>query len=112
MELDIRLAETSSNELDGGKQFRNHISLLRQRSLLEVELQTHQASANVIAQILTYTALVRGNGNLSKSVAKEAAGAKAKVKTVVNRYDDNKQQCPFIIIIVRRTGLSGERSRA
>lgn len=84
MELDAKLAETNSSS--GGTTFKHYASLLQKRSLLKLELQTHQASAGLVEEMLAYTALVCDNSCLMNDLAKGAAAALNQVDCVVNQY--------------------------
>ena len=75
-ELDLKLAECSDSDVNGGLSYAQYITLLRRRSLLRMEMETQQSYVTVMDQLVMYTALALPEAeDTLTELQKEAASA-------------------------------------
>lgn len=89
IELDIKLAECGDSSC-GGSSFAYYVSLLKQRSLLKLELESQRGYLTLIDQMATHLSVTRGpSDNFLNELRKESANTRksidAKVKQKVQQ---------------------------
>lgn len=85
-ELDLKLAESSRGNVNGGSTYNHYVALLRRRSVLRMEMENQQNHVTVMNEMVTFASLTlpdAEHNNILKELRMDADAAHTSLNNMV-----------------------------